>query len=152
MRAFKLHSLVAWFVALNNSFKDHIIGSRLFRFHPEHLRTTYVGAEADDWPTLRFHTTRPHRRKQLKHNKHYITNQLCFYHTRQGQNTSVFIRKQCPARTALLQVETLLGHPQNIARVCGAPCPLATSTASIFAHHILQQAKAMRAPSMQTDL
>ena len=97
----------------------------MFRFHPEHLRTTYVRAEAGDWPTLRFHTTRPHRRKQSKHNKHYITNRLCFYHTRQGQNTSVFIQKQCPAHTALLQVETLLGHPQNIARVCGAPCPRA---------------------------
>ena len=54
--------LVAWFVVLNNSFKDHLIGSRLFRFHPEHPRTTYMGAEADDWLTLRFHTTRPHRK------------------------------------------------------------------------------------------
>ena len=48
MRAFKPYSLIALFVVLNNSFKDHTIGSRLFRFHPEHLRTIYVGAEADD--------------------------------------------------------------------------------------------------------
>ena len=48
MRAFKPYSLIALFVALNNSFKDHIIGSRLFRFHPKHLRTTYVRVEADD--------------------------------------------------------------------------------------------------------
>ena len=48
MRAFKLYILIALFVALNNSFKDHIIGSRLFRSHPEHLRTNYVRAEADD--------------------------------------------------------------------------------------------------------
>ena len=54
MRVLKLDSLIAWFVALNTSFKDQTIGSRVFRFHPEHPRTTYVGAEADDWPTLKF--------------------------------------------------------------------------------------------------
>ena len=57
MRVIKLNSLIAWFVALNTSFKDQTLGSRVFRFHPEHPRTTYVGAEADDWPTLRFNKT-----------------------------------------------------------------------------------------------
>ena len=78
MRAFKPHSLIAWFVALKNSFKDHIIGSRLFRFHPEHLRTTYVREEADDWPTFKFCQQQPHSRKQSKHNKRYITNRIFF--------------------------------------------------------------------------
>ena len=55
MRVIKLYSPIALFVALNTSFKDQTIGSRVFRFHPEHPRTTYVGAEADDLPTLRFH-------------------------------------------------------------------------------------------------
>ena len=54
MRVIKHYSLIALFVALNTSFKDQIIGSRVFRFHPEHPRISYVGAEADDWPTLRF--------------------------------------------------------------------------------------------------
>ena len=31
----KPHSPIAWFVALNTSFKDQTIGSRVFRFHPE---------------------------------------------------------------------------------------------------------------------
>ena len=66
MRAFKPYSLIALFIALNNSFKDHIIGLRVFRSHPEHLCTNYVGAEADDRATLRLHITRPHRRKKFK--------------------------------------------------------------------------------------
>ena len=53
MRVLKPHSLIAWFVVLNTSFKDQTIGSRVFRLHPEHPHTTYVGAEADDWPTLK---------------------------------------------------------------------------------------------------
>ena len=64
MRVLKPYSLIAWFVELNTSFKDQTIGSRLFRLHPEHPRTTYVGAEADDWPTLRYHKW-PHRRKMI---------------------------------------------------------------------------------------
>ena len=53
MRVIKPYSPIAWFVALNTSFKDQILGSRVFRFHPEHPRTNYVGAEADDYPTLK---------------------------------------------------------------------------------------------------
>ena len=53
MRVIKHYSPIALFVALNTSFKDQIIGSRVFRFYPEHPRTHCVGAEADDWPTLR---------------------------------------------------------------------------------------------------
>ena len=36
-------------------------GIKSVQIYPEHPRTIYVGAEADDWPTLRFHK-RPHRR------------------------------------------------------------------------------------------
>ena len=72
MRVIKSHSLIAWFVALNTSFKDQNFGSRVFRFHPEHPRTTYVGAEADDWPTLRFNKTAAQEVK-FSNNKHYIT-------------------------------------------------------------------------------
>ena len=63
MRVLKPHRSIAWFVALNTSFKDQTIGSRVFRLHPEHPRIPYVGVEANDWPTLRFHITRPHRRR-----------------------------------------------------------------------------------------
>ena len=116
MRAFRPYSLIALFVALNNSFKDHIIGSRLFRFHPEHLRTTYVRAEADDWPTLRLHTTWLHRRKQLKHNK--IILQTGFVFIIQGKgNMNTFIQIQCPTNIVLPQGETPPGDPQNTVRV-----------------------------------
>ena len=57
MRVFKPYSLIAWFVAINTSFKHQTIGSRVFRFHPEHPRTTYMETEADDWPTLRLDKT-----------------------------------------------------------------------------------------------
>ena len=63
MRVIKSHSPIAWFVALNTSFKDQTIGSRVFRFHPEHPCTTYVGAEADDWPTLKLDKTATHEVK-----------------------------------------------------------------------------------------
>ena len=59
----ELYSPIAWFVALNTSFKDQTIGSRVFRLHPEPPCISYVGAEADDWPSLRFHITWPHRRR-----------------------------------------------------------------------------------------
>ena len=61
MRVIKPHSPISWFAALNTSFKDQTLGSSVFRFQPEHPRTTYVGDEADDWPTLRFNT-QPHMR------------------------------------------------------------------------------------------
>ncbi len=150
----KPHSLIDWFVALNNSFKDHIIGSRLFRYHPEHLRTTYVRAEADDWPTLRLHTTRPHRRKKLKHNKHYITNRLCFNHTTQRQHECIHSKiMSCPHCAAASRDPSRTSAKYRSGVRCSLPSggPLATSMASIFAHHILQRAKAMQAPSMQTD-
>ena len=154
MRAFKPHSLIVWFLALNNSFKDHIIGSRLFRFHPEHLRTTYVRAEADDWPTLRLHTTRPHRRKQLKHNKNYITNRLCFHNTRQRQHEYIYSNTISYEHCAAARRDPSRTSAKYRSGVrCSLPSggPLVTSTASIFAHHILQRAKAMRAPSIQAE-
>ena len=36
MRVLKPHSPIAWFAALNTSFKDQKIWSRVFRFHLEH--------------------------------------------------------------------------------------------------------------------
>ena len=77
----KPHSPIAWFVALNTSFKDQTLGSRVFRFQPEHPRTTYEEAEADDWPTLRFNKTAAQEVKFKINNKHYITYQSCFHHT-----------------------------------------------------------------------
>ena len=72
MRVIKPHSLIAWFVALNTSFKDQTVGSRVFRFHPEHPHTTYVGTKTDDWPTLRFNKMAAQEVK-FSNNKHYIT-------------------------------------------------------------------------------
>ena len=71
MRVLKPHSPVVWFVALNTSFKDQTIGSRVFRFNPEHPRTTYVGADADDRPSLSFYKTAAQEIK-FSNNKHYI--------------------------------------------------------------------------------
>ena len=53
MRAFKLYSLIAWFVALNTSLEGPKIGVKIAQIYPEHPRTSYMGAEANDCPTLR---------------------------------------------------------------------------------------------------
>ena len=64
MRVLKLHSPNAWFDVLNTSFKDQTIGSRVFRLHPEHPHTAYMGAEADDWQTS--HNTATQEEKFFK--------------------------------------------------------------------------------------
>ena len=53
MRVIKLYSPIAWFVALNTSFEGPKIGIKSAQIYPEHLSTSYMGAEADDWPTLK---------------------------------------------------------------------------------------------------
>ena len=53
MRVIKPYSPIAWFVVLNTSFEGPKTGIKSDQVYPEHPRTSYVGAEADDWPTLR---------------------------------------------------------------------------------------------------
>ena len=61
MRVIKPYSLIAWFVVLNTSLEGPKTGIKSDQIYPEHLSTSYMRAEADDWPTLRFYK-RPHRR------------------------------------------------------------------------------------------
>ena len=65
MRVIKPYSPIAWFAVLNTSFEGPKIGIKSAQVYPEHPRTSHMGAEADDWPTLRFHK-RPHRRQYFK--------------------------------------------------------------------------------------
>ena len=53
MRVIKLYSPIAWFVVLNTSFEGPKTGIKSDHIYSEQSRTSYVGAEADDWPTLR---------------------------------------------------------------------------------------------------
>ena len=53
MRVIKLYSPIAWFVVLNTSFEGPKIGIKSDQVYPEHPHTSYVWAEADDWPTLK---------------------------------------------------------------------------------------------------
>ena len=55
MRVIKLYSLIAWFVVLNTSFEGPKTGIKSDQVYPEHLSISYMGAEADDWPTLKFY-------------------------------------------------------------------------------------------------
>ena len=62
MRVIKPYSPIAWFVVLSTSFEGPKTEIKSAQVYPEHPRTSYVGAEADDWPTLRFNIKQPHRR------------------------------------------------------------------------------------------
>ena len=53
MRVIKPYSPIAWVVVLNTSFEGPKTGIKSDQVYPEHPRTSYMGAEADDWPTLR---------------------------------------------------------------------------------------------------
>ena len=55
MRVIKHYSPIAWFIALNTSLEGPKIGVKSVQIYPEHPTTCYMGAEADDWPTLRFY-------------------------------------------------------------------------------------------------
>ena len=55
MRVIKHYSTIAWFVALNTSLEGPKIGVKSVQVYPEHPNTSYMGIEADDWPTLRFY-------------------------------------------------------------------------------------------------
>ena len=55
MRVIKHYSPIAWFVALNTSLEGPKIGVKSVQIYPEHPSTSYMGAEADDWTTLRFY-------------------------------------------------------------------------------------------------
>ena len=60
MRVIKHYSPIAWFVVLNTSLDGPKIGVKSVWIYPEHTRTSYVGAEADDWPTLRININNGH--------------------------------------------------------------------------------------------
>ena len=49
----KPYSLIAWFIVLNTSLEGPKMGIKSAQVYPEHLSTSYVGAEADEWPTFR---------------------------------------------------------------------------------------------------
>ena len=53
MRAIKLYSPIALFIALNTSLKGPKIWIKSVYIYPEHPSTSYMGAEANDWPTLK---------------------------------------------------------------------------------------------------
>ena len=53
VRVIKSYSLIALFAALNSSLKGPKIWIKSVYIYPEHPSTSYMGAEADDWPTLK---------------------------------------------------------------------------------------------------
>ena len=53
VRVIKLYSPIALFAALNTSLKGPKIWINSVYIYPEHPGTSYMGAEADDWPTLK---------------------------------------------------------------------------------------------------
>ena len=54
MRVIKPYSPISWFVVLNTSFEGPKTGIKSAQVYAEHPRTSYMGAEADDLPTLGF--------------------------------------------------------------------------------------------------
>ena len=55
------YSLIALFVGLSASLEGPKHGKKSAQIYPEHPSTRGMGAEADDWPSLRFNK-QPHRR------------------------------------------------------------------------------------------
>ena len=55
------YSLIALFVVLSTSLEGPNNGKKSVQVYPEHPSTRGMGAEADDWPSLRF-DKQPHRR------------------------------------------------------------------------------------------
>ena len=53
VRAIKPYSPIALFAALNTSFKGPKNWIKSVYIYPEHPSTSYMGAEAEDWPTLK---------------------------------------------------------------------------------------------------
>ena len=56
-----LYSPFAWFVVLNTSFEGPTTEIKSGQVYLELLSTSYMKAEADDWPTPRIYK-QPHRR------------------------------------------------------------------------------------------
>ena len=65
MRVIKPYSPIAWFVVLNTSFEEPKTGIKSDQVYPEHLSTSYMGAEADDWPTLKTNILKRSRRNKI---------------------------------------------------------------------------------------
>ena len=55
MRVIKPYSPIVWFVVLNTSLEGPKIGIKSVQVYPEHPSTSYMGVEADDWPTLKIY-------------------------------------------------------------------------------------------------
>ena len=53
MRVIKHYSPIALFVVLGTSLEGPNNGKKSAQVYLEHPHTFYVGAEADDWPTLK---------------------------------------------------------------------------------------------------
>ena len=81
----------------------------MFTFHPEHPRTNYMGAEADDWPSLRFNENNRTGGKILnkKQALYYITT---LFHNTGRDNMNVFIQRLHLSHIAPLQCGISLGH------------------------------------------
>ena len=72
MRVIKPYSPIAWFVVLNTSLEGPKIGIKSAQVYPEHLSTSYMGAEADDWPTLSLNIQTAAQEGQLLYNRRHI--------------------------------------------------------------------------------
>ena len=72
MRVIKPYSPIAWFVVLSTSFGGPKTGIKSTQVYPEHPRTSYVGAEADDWPTLSLNIKTTAREGKLLYNRRHI--------------------------------------------------------------------------------
>ena len=57
MRVIKLYSPITSFMALNTTLKGPKTWIKSVYIYPEHPSTSYMGAEADDWPTLKIFLT-----------------------------------------------------------------------------------------------
>ena len=58
MRVITHYSPIALFVVLSTSLEGPKNGNKSAQVYPEHISTSYMGAEADDSPTLKFYNGR----------------------------------------------------------------------------------------------
>ena len=73
--------MIAWFVVLNTSFEGPKTGIKSDQVYPEHPSTSYVGAEADDWPTLRISLKTAAQEVKIQITSIILHNDLVSYHS-----------------------------------------------------------------------
>src|SRR4051812_27859314 len=86
--------------------------------------------------------------------KLHYKKRLCFHNTRQRQHEYIYSNTMsCEHCAATIRDPSMTSAKYRSGVRCSLPSggPLATSMAFIFAHHILQRAKAIRAPSIQAE-